>query len=239
MKALLLFLNVCIILTVQAQNNKAAKIIFHPIHHASLVIEYGELTIYVDPASDFEKLKQYPKPDIILITHTHGDHLNPELLNGIKTDQSIIIGNKAAVDELGYGIYLLNGEKKMVKGVYIEAIAMYNTSDDRLMYHKKNNGNGYVITLGSEKVYISGDTEDTKEMRALKNIDYAFVCMNLPFTMTPEQAASAVIEFNPKVVYPYHYNQGEGFADIEKFKKLVTENSSTKVILSDWYSKKN
>ena len=215
------------------------EIKFFPIHHASLVIEYGGLTIFVDPASDLEKFKTYPSPDIVLITHSHGDHLNPELLNEIRSENTNVVGNKTSIDQLGFGQYLMNGEKKMVKGVYIEAIAAYNTTEDRLIYHKKGDGNGYIISLGSERVYISGDTEDTKEMRALKNIDYAFICMNLPYTMTPEQAASAVIEFKPKKVYPYHYRQGEGFSDIKLFNKLVTEGSSTEVVLADWYNPKN
>lgn len=215
------------------------EIKFFPIHHASFVIEYGQLTIFVDPASDLEKFQSYPTPDIILVTHTHGDHLNPELLSGLKAETTTVVGNKAAIDQLGYGLYLMNGEKKLVKGINIEAVAMYNTTEDRLMYHKKGDGNGYILNLGSERVYISGDTEDTKEVRALKGIDYAFVCMNLPFTMTPEQAASAVLAFKPKKVYPYHFNQGAGFSDIKKFKQLVTDGGATEVIIENWYPEKN
>jgi len=108
---------------------------------------------------------------------------------------------------------------------------MYNLTADRLKYHNKGRGNGYVVTVGGKRIYISGDTEDIPEMRALKNIDVAFVCMNLPYTMTEEQAASAVREFKPKIVYPFHYRG----SDVEKFKKLVGEDSGVEVRLRDWY----
>lgn len=236
MKATLTFFT---LLLFSVFNGFAQEIKITPVHHASLIIEYGQLTIFIDPASDIEKFNSFAEPDIILITHTHGDHLNPELINTLKSDKTSVIGSKAAIDQIGYGIYLMNGEKKIVKGVNIEAIPAYNTSEERLRYHPVGVGNGYVLNLGVERLYISGDTEDTKEMRALKNIDYAFVCMNLPFTMTPEQAASAVLEFKPKKVFPYHYSQDKGYSDIKLFNKLVTEGSSTEVVLLDWYNQKN
>ena len=126
---------------------------------------------------------------------------------------------------------LANGETKSVAGVSIEAVPMYNLTADRLKYHNKGRGNGYVVMVGGKRVYISGDTEDIPEMRALKNIDVAFICMNLPYTMTEEQAASAVREFKPKIVYPFHYRG----SDVEKFKRLVGEDSGVEVRLRDWY----
>jgi L-ascorbate metabolism protein UlaG (beta-lactamase superfamily) len=126
---------------------------------------------------------------------------------------------------------LANGETKSVKGVSIEAVPMYNTTPERLQYHTKGRGNGYVVTLGGKRVYISGDTEDIPEMRALKNIDVAFVCFNLPYTMTEEQAASAVRDFAPKIVYPYHYRG----SDIAKFKKLVGNDAGIEVREGSWY----
>jgi L-ascorbate metabolism protein UlaG (beta-lactamase superfamily) len=112
---------------------------------------------------------------------------------------------------------------------------MYNTTSDRLNFHPKSVGNGYVVTLNNERVYISGDTEDIPEMRSLKNIDYAFICINVPYTMTPEQAASAVLEFKPKHVYPYHYRQKDGFSNIGKFRELVSVNPNIEVIFLKWY----
>ena len=113
---------------------------------------------------------------------------------------------------------------------------MYNLREEALKFHAKGRGNGYVLTINDERIYISGDTEDIPEMRTLKNIDKAFVCMNLPWTMTVESAASAVLEFKPKQVYPYHYRNKEGMSDVNLFKNLVNkEDKSIEVILLDWY----
>ena len=72
----------------------------------------------------------------------------------------------------------------------------------------------------------------------MKNIDVAFVCMNLPYTMDVDEAAEAVLDFKPKVVYPYHYRGQNGLSDTEKFKKLVSDkNKNIDVRLRDWYSK--
>jgi L-ascorbate metabolism protein UlaG (beta-lactamase superfamily) len=126
---------------------------------------------------------------------------------------------------------LKNGETATLGDIKAEAIPMYNTTPDQLRYHPKGRGNGYVLTLGGKRVYISGDSEDIPEMRALKDIDVAFLCMNLPYTMTVEQAASAVRAFKPKIVYPYH-SRG---SDLEKFKSLVGSDSGVEVRLRDWY----
>jgi L-ascorbate metabolism protein UlaG (beta-lactamase superfamily) len=239
MKISMLLLLVLICIKLNAQNLNEQQVKFYPVVHATMVIEYGNLTIFIDPAADIEKLRSFSPPDLILITHTHGDHLNPEMIEQIKSEETLIVGNKAAINQLGNGIYLMNHEKKFVRGIEVEAVPMYNITENRLHYHPKGDGNGYIITLGNERIYISGDTENTKEVLALKDIDHAFLSINLPFTMTPEQAASAVIKFQPKKVYPYHYSQGQGFADLEKFKTLVNESCSTEVVLLDWYPKKN
>lgn len=236
MKTILTILFTALVLQLFASDD----IKIHPIQHATFFIEYGDLHILVDPAGDFERIKSFPTPDIILVTHTHGDHMNPELIYKIKGDNTTVIGNRDAINQLRYGIYMMNFEKKKVKGIGIEAFPMYNTTADRLNYHPKGNGNGYVLQFENERVYISGDTEDIKEMRELKNIDHALLCMNLPFTMTPRQAASAVADFMPKKVYPYHYSQKDGFASVEQFKELVQEacDSDVEVILLDWYDLK-
>lgn len=238
MKAVFLSLLILLTVSIKAQDNEEKVIKFHPIQHSTLVIQYGDFYILVDPAGDIPKMKSFPTPDIVLVTHTHGDHLNPEALQSIKGSNTYIIGNEAAIDQLGYGISMHNGEKRNIKGIDIEAVPMYNLTEDRLRYHAKGDGNGYLINLGGEIVYIAGDTEDTKEVRSLKNIDHAFLPMNLPFTMTPEQAANAALAFKPKKVYPYHYSESDGFSDIEKFKKLLSKNPSIEVIFLDWYDKK-
>lgn len=217
------------------QDNGNEKIVFIPISHATFVIQTELKTIFVDPVGGEDSFNQFSSPEIILITDTHGDHLNTELVNSLKTDTTIIIVPKAVHDELGYGEILNNGEKKTYSDVTIEAIPMYNISEDRLNFHKKGRGNGYVVTLNGKRIYISGDTEDIIEMRNLREIDYAFICMNLPYTMTVDQAASAVLEMKPTVVYPYHYRGQGGFSDLEKFKKLVSVNKDIEVRFLKWY----
>lgn len=135
-------------------------------------------------------------------------------------------------------VIMNNGETKNIDGISIEAIPMYNLRKEALKFHNKGRGNGYVLTLGTKRLYFSGDTEDIPEMRSLKNIDKAFICMNLPWTMTVESAADAVLDFVPKQVYPYHYRGKEEFSDVEKFKKIVNAaNKNIEVIQLDWYPK--
>jgi len=211
-------------------------LIIHPINHATFVMGWKNKVIYVDPVGTGKLFDGLPRLDLILVTDIHGDHLSPETLEAVADAKTTIVAPSAVVEKLSEKLrkqttVLANGETKSVAGVSIEAVPMYNLTADRLKYHNKGRGNGYVLTLGGKRVYISGDTEDIPEMRALKNIDVAFVCMNLPYTMTEEQAASAVREFKPKIVYPYHYRG----SDVEKFKKLVGEDSGVEVRLRDWY----
>jgi len=142
-----------------------------------------------------------------------------------------IVANRLPSDLKSRAVILKNGDHTSLGGVEIAAIPAYNTTADRLQFHPKGEGNGYVLTFGDKRVYISGDTEDIPEMRALKNIDVAFICMNLPFTMTVDQAASAVKEFKPKIVYPYHYRG----SDLEKFKSLLADQPGIEVRILDWY----
>jgi L-ascorbate metabolism protein UlaG (beta-lactamase superfamily) len=200
-----------------------------------MVIETSEAIIFVDPVGDVDAFEKFPDPDIILITDIHGDHLDPDVVNSLKKDKTTVIGPEEVIERLEYGRLLKNEETGTFNNVSIEAIPMYNLTKERLKFHSKGRGNGYVITADEKKIYISGDTEDIPEMRKLKNIDYAFVCMNLPYTMTVDQAASAVLEMKPKVVFPYHYRGTEGLSDIEKFKELVSKDKNIEVRLLDWY----
>lgn len=230
---LLLIMLLC---TIAHINVKAKGLSFHPIEHASFIIEHNNLTIYVDPVGDIDKYKIFSKPDIILITHTHGDHFNKDLIEAIKSEKTTIVGNEKSIETLGYGKKMLNNEIAELGNIIIEAIPMYNTTPERINFHQRGDGNGYVLTIDNERVYISGDTEDIMEMRALENIDHAFLCMNLPYTMTVGQAASATLEFKPKYAYPYHYRERNGKADINKFKDLVEAGGNTKVTFLKWYN---
>ncbi|MCB0438528.1 MAG: MBL fold metallo-hydrolase [Mangrovimonas sp.] len=218
-----------------------------PISHATLVLEYDKTVIYVDPVGGAEAFEGMPKPKIVLVTDIHGDHFDLNTLKAINMPNMTIVVPKTVAaqvpDSLGLNLAVMsNGQdislKNSMMDVAIEAIPMYNLREEALKFHEKGRGNGYILTLGGERVYISGDTEDIPEMRNLENIDIAFVCMNLPYTMTVESAASAVLDFKPKKVYPYHYRGTEGLSDVGKFKTLVNEgDSSIDVIQLDWYPK--
>ena len=86
-------------------------------------------------------------------------------------------------------------------------------------------GNGYVLTFGDKKVYVAGDTENVPEMKNLKNIDIAFLPMNVPYTMTPEMVADAVKMFNPKILYPYHY----GNTNVDDLVKLLKDKKDCEI----------
>ncbi|KJD32966.1 beta-lactamase [Tamlana nanhaiensis] len=212
-----------------------------PIEHASTVIVYGDTSIFLDPTGDALKYQSFKSPDFIVITDIHGDHLSLETLKALDLSETTIIAPLAVAEKLPKGLQVKtinNGEIQDFETFKIEAIPMYNLREEALKFHSKGRGNGYVFTFGDERVYFSGDTEDIPEMRALKNIDKAFVCMNLPYTMTVESAASAVLEFKPKEVFPYHFRGSNGFSDVEKFKTIVTEdNTNIKVTILDWYPK--
>jgi len=210
-------------------------LIIHPVDHASFVMTWGPHPIYVDPVGGAEMYAGLPAAHIILVTDIHGDHLNAETLTALATGPARIIAPAAVAEQLPEALksrttILANGATTDFMGVSIEAVPMYNTSADRLQFHSKGRGNGYVVTVGGTRVYISGDTEDIPEMRALRNIDVAFVCFNLPYTMTEEQAASAVQAFRPRIVYPYHYRG----SDVQKFASLVGDASDVRI--GAWYT---
>ena len=113
---------------------------------------------------------------------------------------------------------------------------MYNLPESPTAMHTKGRGNGYVLNIGGKNIYLSGDTQGIPEMRSLKDIDVAFVCMNLPYTMDVKEAADAVLAFKPKIVYPYHYRGRGGLSDVNAFKSLVDAgNKGIEVRLRDWY----
>jgi L-ascorbate metabolism protein UlaG (beta-lactamase superfamily) len=205
-----------------------------PVYHASLEIEAGGKIIIIDPAkpANFAGL---PQADLILITDIHGDHLDADLIKAESKEGTEIIAPAAVAKTVTTAKVLGNGEKTTWGAWTIEAIPMYNTTASRgpapgKLFHDKGRGNGYVLTYGGKRFYFSGDTEGIPEMRALKNIDVAFICMNLPYTMTPEEAADAVKAFHPKVAIPYHYKGQDTMA----FKKAL-DGTGIDVRLLDWY----
>ena len=212
-----------------------------PIEHATMVLNWQGKIIYTDPVGGAEAFSGQPEPDIILLTDIHGDHLNKETLQAIKKENSVLIMPQAVADELGEGFHsnsviMANGDKMNQDGYEIEAMPMYNLPESEEAYHVKGRGNGYVVEYADKRVYISGDTSDIAEMRALENIDIAFVCMNLPYTMDVESAADAVLDFAPRQVHAYHYRGQEGLSDIGKFKEIVNQgNPNIEVGSLNWY----
>ncbi len=204
------------------------------IGHASLILRFNGKVIHVDPLDQLADYSQFPKADLVLITHDHGDHLSPAL-DVVRTRNSIVLLTRSCQEEIGSaspaksaGTAMKNGDVLTIMGLRIEAVPAYNMAHKRpdgAFYHPRGAGNGYVLTLGETRVYIAGDTENTPEMKALNNIDYAFLPMNLPYTMTPEMVADAAKAFKPKVLYPYHY----GETDTSRLVALLKDNPEIEV----------
>lgn len=213
----------------------------HPVFHSSMVLQYKGTTIYVDPHTGPSRFAKYPAPDVVLITDIHGDHLDTATLAALPLEQARIVAPQAVMDLLPARMQAIctvmnNGDTTDLADAHIVALPMYNLPPSPDAFHPKGRGNGYVLTLGGKRIYISGDTQGIPEMRALKNIDVAFVCMNLPYTMDVDEAADAVLAFTPKVVYPYHYRGKEGLSDVQHFKELVqAKDPAMDVRLVDWY----
>jgi len=244
MKKLILALIALFSFSLQAQDvikTNKGDVKIHPILHGTLALEYNDMTIYVDPYGGAEGFSGLNDADLILITDIHGDHLNPKTLNSLNTSDSHFIVPQAVAKQMegidNKAIEVLdNGKATQFKGINIKAIPMYNLPESDDAKHTKGRGNGYILSIANKTIYISGDTEDIVEMRALKNIDVAFVCMNLPYTMDVESAADAVSEFKPAIVYPYHYRGSDGLSDVDKFKSIVNDNAKkVEVRLRNWY----
>jgi len=198
------------------------------VGHGTLMFLYNGAVIHVDPVSREADYAKMPAADLILITHEHGDHLDPKALEQIKRENTVIVLNGKSAEKINEGIVMKNGDVKTVQGVKIEAVPAYNIVSKRASgepYHPRGIGNGYVITLGGKRVYVAGDTENIPEMKELKNIDIAFLPMNLPYTMSPEMVADAARTFRPKVLYPYHY----GNTDVNRLVELLKEEQGIEV----------
>ena len=218
---------------VQEFATSAGPLKLTPIQHASLMIQAGGKVLYLDPAmGNFEGM---PPADYILITDIHGDHMSPEIVGKLKKSGTEIVAPQAVADKVTGAAVIAAGQTKKIGPFSVEAVPAYNLKRgpaEGKLFHDKGRGVGYVVTYGGKRFYFSGDTEAIPEMKALKNIDVAFVCMNLPYTMTPEEAAEAVRAFHPKIVYPYHYMG----SDTAAFKKAL-DGTGIDVRLLDWYGK--
>jgi len=178
------------------------------IGHGSLMFTFGGKIIHVDPYSDVADYAKLPKGDMILLCHEHMDHLDLKALAAVRTGKSVIVLTETVAKQIQGGIVMKNGDVKTIEGLKIEAVPAYNIVHKRpegQPFHPKGIGNGYVITFGDKRVYVAGDTENIPEMKNIKNVDIAFLPMNLPYTMTPEMVADAAKTLKPKILYPYHY----------------------------------
>jgi L-ascorbate metabolism protein UlaG (beta-lactamase superfamily) len=225
--------------------DSGGPIVVHPMYHATFALSWNNRVIYVDPApapgsaqgsTASAAFKGLAPPNLILVTDIHGDHLNAPTLSELAGPNTRIVAPQAVIDQLpdalkGRATAVANGQIVTVDTIAIEGVPMYNITEDRLKFHSKGRGNGYVVTLGGRRVYIAGDTEAHPEMKALKGIHVAFIPMNLPYTMTPEQAAEGVLAFKPAIVYPYHY----GMSDVAAFAKLVSADKTIEVRQRNWY----
>ncbi len=198
------------------------------IGHGSLMMKFGGKIIHVDPYSRLADYSKLPKADLLLITHEHQDHLDLAAIDRVRTRDTKVVLTEKCAEKVSGGMVMKNGDTHTVAGIKIEAVPAYNLVHKRengQPFHPKGQGNGYVLTFGDKRVYIAGDTENTPEMKALKNIDIAFLPMNLPYTMTPEMVADAARAFKPEVLYPYHY----GDTDTSRIVALLKDNKDIEV----------
>jgi len=198
------------------------------IGYGTLMFTFNGKVVHIDPFSKLADYSVLPKADIILITHHHGDHFDPQAIEKIRTENTTIILTETCAEKFKGGIVMKNGDVQTIQGIRIEAMPAYNLvhkRDNGEPFHVKGTCNGYIITFGNKKVYVAGDTENVPEMKTLKEIDIAFLPMNLPYTMTPEMVADAVKAFKPEIFYPYHY----GETDISKIVDLIKDENDVEV----------
>jgi len=200
------------------------------VGHGTLFLTFGGKVIHVDPYGRLADYASLPKADLILVTHGHGDHLDAAALTAVRTPKTVVVVSPACEGKVDGAVVMRNGDEKTLAGVTIAAVPAYNLvhkRGDGLPFHPKGTGNGYILTFGDKRVYVAGDTENTPEMKALKNIDIAFLPMNLPYTMTPEMVADAARAFKPKILYPYHF----GKTDTARLVALLKEHPEIEVRL--------
>jgi L-ascorbate metabolism protein UlaG (beta-lactamase superfamily) len=206
------------------------KIFF--LGHGTLYFELGDMIIHVDPIYRYANYKEMPKADLILVTHEHGDHLDKNAIEDITKENTVIILTEKCKETIADGQVMKNGDIQTVHGIKIEAVPAYNIVhliQGEFPYHPKGVGNGYILTFGDKRVYVAGDTENTPEMKALTNIDIAFLPMNLPYTMSPEMVADAAKAFRPKILYPYHF----GNTDTSQLVELIKDEPDIEVRIRD------
>lgn len=191
-------------------NTSAGIAEMHFIGHGSLMFKVNGFIIYIDPVRSSGNYDFLPKADIILVTHEHGDHLDVNLIDSLKKTGTLVLCNGNSSSKIPWAMVMKDGDRQEFNNIVFEAVPAYNVVNERAPgqpFHPKGAGLGYVLTIGGKRIYVAGDTENIPEMKALKNIEVAFLPMNLPYTMTPEMVADAARAFRPKILYPYHYGE--------------------------------
>ena len=204
-------------------NISAGTVDMYFIGHGSLMFSVNSFCIYIDPVRSSGSYDNRPKADLILVTHEHSDHLDPALINDLRKEGTVLLCNAGSALNIPWARIVKPGDRSVVNSITVETIEAYNIKNVRpggQPFHPKGEGNGYIITIGDKRFYVAGDTENTPEMKALRNIDVAFLPMNLPYTMTPEMVADAASAFKPEILYPYHY----GNTDTAIITKLLKDS---------------
>lgn len=208
--------------TVTARDGKPITFTF--FKHASLAVDFDGRRIYVDPVGDYADYAHLPKADVVLITHSHYDHLDRAAVELLMTTQTAVVCDKTSAETFDFDCYTMTpgAVADPFEGIHIEAVAAYNTTEGHLQFHPKEREDcGYVLTLGDTRIYIAGDSEPTPEMLSLKQIDVAFLPVNQPYTMTVDQAAEVVRTMRPAIFYPYHYGEVETKTDLDRLAREV------------------
>jgi L-ascorbate metabolism protein UlaG (beta-lactamase superfamily) len=201
----------------------AGVVEMHFIGHGSLMFKVNGFVIYTDPVRSSGKYDFLPKADLILVTHEHGDHLDPKLIEELKKPGTLLYSNQNSTLKIPWAMAMKAGDRQEINSILIEAVPAYNLVNESTPghpFHPKGAGIGYILTIGGKRFYVAGDTENTPEMKALRNIDVAFLPMNLPYTMTPAMVADAALAFKPKILYPYHF----GETDTNEIVKLLKDS---------------
>jgi L-ascorbate metabolism protein UlaG (beta-lactamase superfamily) len=204
-------------------STSAGDVVMNFIGHGSLMFKVNGFVIYFDPVRSSGNYDFLPKADLILVTHEHGDHLDPKLIDDLKKPGTLLFCNQASAAKVPWGMVMKEGDRQEINNIIIEAVPAYNIvheSSPGHPYHPRGEGLGYILTIGGKRFYVAGDTENTPEMKSLKNIDVAFLPMNLPYTMTPAMVADAALAFKPKILYPYHF----GDTDTSEIVKLLKDS---------------
>jgi len=205
---------------------------FVPVHHGTLWMEIGETIVWVDPWSAGSL--EGPKADVILVTDIHPDHYDPEAIARVRKEGTRIVAPPVVAEREEGAIVLANGESYDFDLFRVTAVPMYNLvrgPEPGKLYHEKGRGNGYLVEVGGKRIYVSGDTECTEEMRSLEDVDVAFVSMNLPYTMPPSEAAECIRAFGPRIVYPYHYRG----SDLSELQGALADREDIEIRIRDWY----